>query len=82
MPKGKITFSKAKSIALARLEEEVGELEEFEITFGKLDEGEWRMNVEFVLEGEDSDMVEVALFSIDAESGEVTEYQRGSTWRE
>jgi hypothetical protein len=82
VPKSKVTFSKVKGIVYDLLENQVGKLDEFEITFAKLEDGEWRVNAEFVLDGEDSDTAEVALFTIDAESGEVSEYQRGSTWRE
>lgn len=80
--KSRVTFSKLKDLIFEHLEDTVGGLEDVEVTFAKLEKGEWRANVDFVPEGEDSDQPESALFTIDAESGEVTEFKRGHTWRE
>jgi hypothetical protein len=82
MPKGKITFSKLKDLIYKHLEETVGDLDDYEVTFAKLEDGHWRANVEFVVEGGREDAPETALFSVDSETGDVTEFQRGYTWRD
>lgn len=83
MPKrSSITFSRLKEVLYAHLEETVGDLDDFEVTFAKLEKGKWRANVEFVVEGRDEARPESALFTVDPETEDVTEFQRGYTWRD
>lgn len=80
--KPRITFAKLKDLIFKHLEDTVGKLDDFEVTFAKLDKAEWRANVDFVAEGGDEETPESALFTIDAQTGDVTEFKRGYTWRD
>jgi hypothetical protein len=81
-PGSSVTFSKLKELILEHLQDTVGEVEDFEVTFAKLEKNRWRANVEFVQKGGDEERPETALFSVDAETGDVTEFQKGYTWRD
>ena len=54
---------------------------EFDITFAKLDEKEdiWKVNVEFKEKGDDV-LPRSALFVLDAESGDVRQFEKGRYW--
>jgi len=77
-----------KKLNFADVKQRIGEhllsvldVKEFTITSAKLEEADWKVNVEFVPKSEPSDMPVSASFIIDAFTGEVKLFKRGYTWR-
>jgi len=64
------------------LEDTVGRLTDFEVTFAKLERGVWKANVEFVVKGGREDAPDTASFMVDADTREVLEFRKGSLWKE
>ncbi len=58
------------------------DIEEFSITFAKLEADTWKVNIEFKEKSEFSERVKTksALFAIDAWTGEVKEFSKGYAW--
>lgn len=76
----KLTFADVKQRIGDHLKN-VLDVSESTITSAKLEENEWKVNVEFVPKSEPSDMPVSASFIIDAFTGEVKLFKRGYTWR-
>lgn len=73
-------------LSFAEVRQKIGEhlktaisLDKFNITYAKLEEDIWKVNVEFI-EKEGSFITHTALFSLDATTGEVIEFKKDFTW--
>lgn len=80
-----LPLSKAKEIIKEHLATVDEKINDFVITYAKLDQTKlvysdeiWRINIEFQEEGKA--YVTTALFSVDARTGSIVEYKRGSYW--
>ena len=73
-----LSFADVKKKIAEHLKIALG-IEEFEITFAKYEEENnvWKVNIGF----EEGEWVRTALFSIDAETGEVREFKKNHYWR-
>lgn len=76
----KLTFADVKKRIGEHLKTALG-IEEFEITFAKQTDNEWRVNVEWNEKIGKIEWSRTAAFKLDAETGEVMEFQKGSYWR-
>ncbi|MHC1584640.1 MAG: hypothetical protein ACXQS7_00005 [Candidatus Syntropharchaeia archaeon] len=77
-------MSENKNLSFGDIKEKVKEhlktalgIEEFSITFAKLEKEVWKINVEF----KEGDWDRTALFKIDAITGEVLEFRKDYYWR-
>ena len=78
--KEKLTFAEVKRAIGDNLKTALN-VENFDITFAKLEKDEWRVNVAFQEAG--GLMLlwnQTALFTIDAWSGDVKVFERGRAW--
>lgn len=83
-----VTPTFAKTLKFADVKQKIGQhlktalgIDEFSVTFAKLEENEWRVNVEFREKVGPTEWPTTALFGLDAETGEVKEFKKGYTWR-
>lgn len=76
----KLNFTDVKKRVGEHLKTALG-VEEFELTFAKLEGDAWRANVEFKEKRGAVELSTTALFSIDATTGEVKEFRKGDIWR-
>jgi len=77
-----------EKLSFADVKKRVGEhlktalnVEEFSITFAKQVGDVWKVNVEFTERIGTIEWPTTALFSIDATTGEVKEFEKGRYWR-
>ncbi len=80
--------TETKKLTFADVKQRIGDhlrnvldAKEFTITSAKLEDSEWKVNVEIVPKSEPSNMPLSASFSIDAFTGEVKLFKRGYSWR-
>lgn len=76
----KLNFTDVKKRIGEHLKTALG-VEEFELTFAKLEGDVWRVNVEFKEKRGTVELSTTALFSIDVTTGEVKEFRKGDIWR-
>jgi len=76
----KLTFADVKKRIGEHLKTALN-VEEFSMTFAKQQENVWKVNVEFKEKVGSTVWPTSALFSIDATTGEVTEFHKGRYWR-
>lgn len=76
----KLNFTDVKKRISEHLKTALG-VEEFELTFAKLEGDAWKVNVEFREKRGDVEVSKSALFRIDATTGEVIEFKKGDIWR-
>lgn len=88
MNQKKLTFNQIRSIVEQEIKVAVGErLAQLTITFAKQEKDEetakevWRVSIEYAVKKQTSSYRKVALFTIDAITGEVLEFQKDYTWR-
>ena len=84
---GDIRVNTTNKLNFADVKKKIGEdlktalnVQEFSITFAKQEENVWKVNVEFKEKGGSREWITTALFSIDATTGEVIEFEKGRYW--
>lgn len=82
MPATKLTFPRLKTLLHNHLEDTVGRVTDFEVTFAKLERGAWKATIEFVVKGGREDAPQTATFLVDADTREILEFRKGSMWKE
>lgn len=76
----KLSFAEVKQRIAEHLKTALG-VEEFDITFAKLELDTWKVNVEFTEKIDYNEFPKSALFSLDATTGEVKEFKKDYSWR-
>lgn len=79
-PSGMLTFSEVRQKIAEHLKTALN-VQEFTITFAKQVGDAWRVNVEFKDKLGTMEWSRTALFEIDARTGAVKQFERGSYWR-
>lgn len=74
-----LSFEDIKRVVSAHMRTAI-EAEKFSITFAKLEEDDWRVNIEYAEKGAPPNWRGSALFRIDGSTGEVKEFQKGKYW--
>jgi len=77
----KLTFAEVKQKAGEYLKTALPNVEEFAITFAKLEGDVWRINVEFKEKIDSTEWRTTALLAIDVTTGEIKQFEKGHFWR-
>jgi len=76
----KLSFANVKRRIGAYLETALN-IEEFSITFAALCGEVWKVNVVFIEKSHSIEWVAIALFSINATTGKLKEFEKGRWWK-